>query len=518
MSNSALPSVTALSGLLLAGFLGTSSPLTAQWSEQHLLLQDGGAAGHAFGASVATDGVLVVVGAPGSDDLGDDSGAASVFGAASGALLRELLPTDGAAGDAFGASVAVDGPYVVVGAPDADAVAEDAGAAYVFDAATGVQLLALDPGGLVAGDRFGVDVAIDGGHVVVGALGGAYLFDATTGALLESLVPVGGLPVGGTGVAIIDGGFGESVDVGGGRVVVGAKTANGASLYAGAAYVFDTSGVELHVLSTGPAWSQFGGSVAIDGDTVAVGARYASPNGKDSGAAFLYDAVTGQQVASLAPTDGHIFQHFGSAVDVDGMRVVIGAEWDNEAVFAAGAAYVYGADGGGPVAKLLAGAATANDELGEAVAVAGDVVVAGAARDDDLGDASGSASMFGPSAWTDMGGGSPGSSGTPALAGEGTLVGGTPAGVFLSSAPADAPVVGWLSLAPVPFDALGGTVHAYPFVNQWFFSTDAAGELSAGTTWPAGLPSGTDFWVQFICQDAPGPGLVLSNAVRGRTP
>ena len=124
-----------------------------------------------------------------------------------------------------------------------------------------------------------------------------------------------------------------------------------------------------------------------------------------------------------------------------------------------------------------------------------------------------------PSAFVDLGGGSPGAAGTPVLEGLGTLVAGTSVGIELSSAPASAPVLAWLALAPTSFAALGGTVHAFPYINQLFFTTGAAGELSLATTWPAGVPPGTELTIQFICQDLSVPdGLVLSNGIRGVAP
>lgn len=389
-----LPSV-ARPGLLLPALV-LAPALSAQGFEDHKLVPSDGLAGDAFGASVATDGVLVAVGAPRADDRGPDSGSAYVFDAGSGAQGLEFVPLDGAAGDRFGASIAVDGSRVVVGAPQHDEVGVGSGTAYVFDTTTGLQVLELQPTGAAAGDGFGTSVAIDGGLVVVGALDGAFLFDAATGQQLVELVPDGGLPVGGTGVAVIAGGFGQAVDLDAdsARIAVGAKTANGASLYAGAAYVFDTAGDELQRVSIGAPWNQFGGSVGIDGDRLVVGAKYASPNGKDSGQAYLFDALSGSLTQSLVPSDGHIFAHFGSAVAADGPHVVVAAEQDNGAGFAAGAVYLYDAQGSF-VTKLFTSDAASNDELGEVVAVADGVVTAGASRDDDLGSGSGAAYVFG---------------------------------------------------------------------------------------------------------------------------
>lgn len=371
----------ALSGLLLSGLAGSTSALAVQGSEHHKLLSGNGQAGDQFGSAIATDGTLVVVGA------GSDS--AYVFGALLGFQNLELLPSGIA--PSFGAAVAVDGDCAVVGAPFAGGVGPGSGVVYVFDTTTGLQLLELEA---PDAEQFGTAVAMDEGLIVVGALNAAYLFDAETGQQLEELVPDEGTPVGGSGVAVIDGGFGESVDIEAGLIVVGAKTANGFSLFSGAAYVFDTSGNELSKLSAGPAWSQFGGSVGIGDGTVVIGAKFASPNGKDSGQAYLFDAFTGNLITNLVPSDGHIFAHFGSSVGIDGPHVIVGAEQDNEGGFSSGALYVYEAQSGSPIAKLLASDAAPGDELGTAVAVARGVLVAGAPRDDDNGDASGSAYTF----------------------------------------------------------------------------------------------------------------------------
>ncbi len=121
--------------------------------------------------------------------------------------------------------------------------------------------------------------------------------------------------------------------------------------------------------------------------------------------------------------------------------------------------------------------------------------------------------------WTDLGGGTVGVAGQPTLSGTGSLVGGTTASVSLVDAPANAPMLAWISFAPTPFAALGGTVHAFPFASQLFLFADAAGSFAASTTWPAGIPAGTDVSFQFIVQDLGVPdGLTLSNGLRATTP
>jgi hypothetical protein len=121
--------------------------------------------------------------------------------------------------------------------------------------------------------------------------------------------------------------------------------------------------------------------------------------------------------------------------------------------------------------------------------------------------------------WTDLGGGTPGIAGTPTLVGDGELGSGCPTSVTLTNAPPGAPILAWISVAPTPFPALGGTVHAFPFVNQLLFSADGSGSFVGSTNWPTGMPAGTDVWFQFLVQDMSTlHGITLSNGLRATTP
>ena len=121
--------------------------------------------------------------------------------------------------------------------------------------------------------------------------------------------------------------------------------------------------------------------------------------------------------------------------------------------------------------------------------------------------------------WTDLGGGTPGSNGTPTLAGTGDLVECAPTTITLTQAPPSTLTAAWISFAPVPFAALGGTVHAHPYATQLFFNTSASGSFQATTGWPGGLPPGTDVWFQFLVHDPTVPGAItLSNGLRATTP
>ena len=86
-----------------------------------------------LGFSVAIDGAWMAVGSPFDDIGGEDSGVVWMHDSAGGALLHRLDNPTPQATSHFGWSLAVSGNRVVVGAPDDNTGASDAGVAYVFD-------------------------------------------------------------------------------------------------------------------------------------------------------------------------------------------------------------------------------------------------------------------------------------------------------------------------------------------------------------------------------------------------
>ena len=73
-------------------------------------------------------------------------------------------------GDAFGEAVAINGDRVVIGAPGHEGPGgENSGAVYVFDGATGLQLMKLVPSDGAAHDRFGSSSRYEdrGGHPAI---------------------------------------------------------------------------------------------------------------------------------------------------------------------------------------------------------------------------------------------------------------------------------------------------------------------------------------------------------------
>ncbi len=148
-------------------------------TEQVKLTPSDGAAGDEFGWSVSLSGTTGLVGANGDDDNGSSSGSAYVFrnlDTASGTVTEnvKLTASDGAANDVFGRSVSLSGMTGLVGAPGGDVNGINSGSAYVFrnlDTASGtvteqVKLTASDG---ASDDGFGHSVSLDGDSFLIGA-------------------------------------------------------------------------------------------------------------------------------------------------------------------------------------------------------------------------------------------------------------------------------------------------------------------------------------------------------------
>jgi hypothetical protein len=121
--------------------------------------------------------------------------------------------------------------------------------------------------------------------------------------------------------------------------------------------------------------------------------------------------------------------------------------------------------------------------------------------------------------WTDLGGGTSGINGVPALSGTGTLVAGAPTSIDLISGPSSALSLVWVSTTSTPFNVLGGTIHANPFVSEILIPLNGAGEFHATFPWFTGVPSGLELDFQFLIQDLSiFWGITLSNGLRATAP
>jgi MYXO-CTERM domain-containing protein len=366
-----------------------------------------------LGNAIAAQGTTVLVGA--SATFGA-TGDAYVFGR-SGATWSERADLGYNAANCFGfnfslgTSVALDGPIAIVGAPGVPSPATalwNVGAAYVF-ASSGSswssggicpQQAALFASDGFDGDRFGAAVAIVGTTAFVGApsknpSGAVYVFTQSGTTWSQT----GKLATSDTTVL-----FGASAAVSGDTAVFGDPYNAGG----GAAYVFVKSGATWSqqaklVPSTVSGAPEFGASVAIDGNTIVVGAHHASGGATLTGAAFVFSrsGTTWSQQAELVGKSavGATIGTFGESVAVHGTTAIAGAPTTNVGVNKGqGAAYLFAQSGSTWTQQyeILAADGQAHDAFGSAVALGDSYALVGAAGSSPSGGQEGSAYVFVP--------------------------------------------------------------------------------------------------------------------------
>jgi len=488
--------------------------------------------GAMFGPGIAADADVLVIGSPG-DDVGtkQNRGSAAVFRRVGAAWIEEaeLLASQGAAHDRFGASVAVSGDIIVVGAPE-DVVGPNLfrGSATVFRrlAAAWIEEATLQPSEFAM--HFGGSVAVSENVIVVGALhaeisgeqsqGSATVFrwNGVSWILEQTLVSSSG---------DANDFFGTSVAIDGDDIVVGAPT-DGLGLVT----TFHWDGhlwIEGATLSPNQPLRDpgFGRAVSLHENDLVVGAWAGAVSG--GGAAFAFERTSSgwlEQALPLAP-GSEALDFFGCSIAVLGDLIVVGALRDDVGTAGdQGTATVYRRTGGVWVfdTQLAASDGGADDRFGASVALVGDSVLV-AAPWKAVGSEPEQGAVYvydlSPSPWADLGGGTMGAAGLPALVGTGPLVAGTQYGLTLMNAPPGALLVGWLTTTPAPFAALGGVVHAYPFANQFLFTANTAGTLQLSQPWRPGIPSCTQIVYQFFVDDPSAPfGITLSNGLLATPP
>ena len=364
------------------------------WS-QGADLEDGNAHAEYFGESVAFSGSNLLVGSRAPSSNPNSSGAAYVFASSGGTWLEEatLRPT-AEISQGFGASVAIDGDIAVVGASDEDA--DDDGAAYVFARNGTAWPLQARLSSSTGNTFFGWSVALAGDWLAVGEPGTNFdQFGAPPGKVhmflrsgtdwIEQSVL---LP----SISSDDDQFGYSLAISGGTLFVGALLADdGIETNAGLVFVFENSGsgwaevahLEAPIVASG---AGFGLSVAIRGNTAVVGAGAQYDLTSPRGGAYVYTQNAGSwswQATLMPPIQPPIPGNYGHAVAVsaDEGTIVVGMPYTMDGgVPGQGEAFVFTREGDTWTASsTLQGPPSTNppyDEFGESLAFsAGDVAI-----------------------------------------------------------------------------------------------------------------------------------------------
>ncbi len=359
-----------------------------------------------YGFAVDTDGRTAVVGAYGDDIGANFAGSASVYSLTTSvpqfvATLRHVNPGEI---DLFGRAVAVDGGFIAIGS-----VARDVAG---FNAAGDVSLYAASSTGapwqLVAtltaptprtSGGFGASVALRGNTLIVGSpevpvtqgepqRGHAYIYErvgptGSSWALVKTLAPLDGTN---------QGSFGASVAVADGVVAVGAPyVVNATGVETGALYVASHTGTlwqdAARVIDLPSTAGRAGMSVSTDGTHVAVGAPTAGlAVGIESGAVYLVERIPSQGLSwhysqSVVGSNETPLRKFGTRVAIDGDQLMVGSQ---RSVEESGMHTLFVRDG-------AVWSEAVQTRSGFAVALRGEVCVAGAPRDIRSGIISGDA-------------------------------------------------------------------------------------------------------------------------------
>lgn len=337
-----------------------------------------GVANDGYGRAVALDGDLLVVGARWDDDAGFNAGALYVYQVSAGIWIEQAKLIGGAgAGNELGYAVAVDGGRVVAGSVFGDTVRvfEDDGVSWNETAVlSGTALTA-----------FGQSVAVEGDTILVGApeddtaaaqAGAAYAFthDGVAWAQSAVLTAFG---------AQVDDQFGSAVALEGDLALVGALFEDTGGTNAGASYAFRLRNGNWHQLeklyATGSVW--LGAAAAMDGGWAILGAPRDPTVASNAGAAFPVDLAAvlpaplcdglPATIHPLDPGTGSVTPNAAGGFDIVGTAgddVIVGSERDDLIAGTDGDDVICGLSGddllkGGRGADLIYGGQGDLDEL-----------------------------------------------------------------------------------------------------------------------------------------------------------
>lgn len=328
--------------------------------------------------SVALDGDNALLGS-----ALNGAGTASIFTRTESEWLESQVLAPSGEPSQFGRSVALSDDVALVAA-GSEAASPGALHSFVRTDATWSEEAVLQAPVPEPTDGFGV-VALSGAWAVVGASGtsssrgAAYLYERVDGSWTS-----GPTLLASDGAELDE--FGHAVAIAGDTVVVGAPRQE----VAGAAYVFVRSGSswteQQKLVPSNPdttADDAFGSAVAIDGDRMLIGAgdsglgrgiEYAFAG---SFYAFSRSGTTWTEVAHVIASDGLAYDEFGGAIALDGERALIGARGDDAY---RGAVYAYRFTGTEWLAeqKLTGETRAEFDYFGTALALEGSHALVGA--------------------------------------------------------------------------------------------------------------------------------------------
>ena len=298
----------------------------AEWVQEAKLTADDAQEDDRLGRHVALDGDCALVAAIGVDDY---RGAVYVFRRTRDDWVQEakLEASDGEAAGRFGSAVALLDDLAVVGAYRDDDVAEDAGAAYVFQrtGSTWTERQKLTASDGFASQRFGHTVALSDGVIIVGAPAGdppgsAYVFVYDGSQWIELAKLHAPVPQD-------EDDFGRGLAIENDVLLVGAHQV----VYV---YRYDVDDDEWLLEDALEPWEGdtywYGTELAISGDHAFVG-----------GFGYRFDGEAWLDDVLLVESEG-VYDLYGVPVGLSGTSALIGEDWADVFGYSSGRVLWYG--------------------------------------------------------------------------------------------------------------------------------------------------------------------------------
>lgn len=299
-----------------------------------------------------------------------------------------IWASDAESGDKFGKSVDISGIYAVVGAYKDN---NSTGSVYIFkwSGQNWLEECKLISSDSSPDDLFGTAVAIDGDYIIVGApgdsnsTGAAYFFKREDSNWIElnKVAPINGN---------YECSFGSSVSISDSNAIVGAP---------GFIYTNDNNGSAYTYTLEGDVWSEdqiliafdgaendnFGCSVCLDGDNnqfyAIVGAYHDDDNGENSGSAYFFMKEGDQWFEQDKVAGNYHDSGFGFSVSIDKINeetfAIIGNSYSN---LGPRSVYIFNRDGNSWNQHYTIQDVGTDDYFGRSVAIQGDFVIIGSPR------------------------------------------------------------------------------------------------------------------------------------------
>jgi hypothetical protein len=381
--------------------------------------------GERFGSSLAVGSRWIFIGADAASRGGIPTGVVYTYDREDLAVapmlpVSELHHPVKREGDEFGSAVAFSDNELIVGCPGRISSfiggVPGAGGFVVYHRQSSAWKALGGALGSAAqsGDQLGTSVAMNGEFMITGAP-----FDTVNGSAAagsaqlyrrEPTSPSGWSYVKtfAAGDVQVGANFGAAADISGDTMVIGAPGWDGK----GAVYVFqrniggaDQWGQQKRIdFITVNAGDEFGAAVTLDAEVLAIGAPGRNaPAQVDAGAVYVLGRHSGGVsnwgfISILQEPVPTAFDFFGTAVDVNSGRIMIGAPLADDRGNASGNTYLFSRIGGSGTWTLITSppaiSGSSDDRLGTSVALDGQLAIAGAPGDSEFAVNSGAAFVF----------------------------------------------------------------------------------------------------------------------------